>query len=130
MGKVGLDGHDRGAKVVMSALRDAGMEVIYSGLHQSPSAVARAAVDEDVDVVGLSILSGAHNQLVPKVLEALKKEGLEGLPLIIGGIIPDGDIDKLKSLGVGEVFTPGTRMEDITSRVENLAKSYRKKQAE
>src|SRR3954463_8195147 len=91
MGKVGLDGHDRGAKVVMAALRDAGMEVIYSGLHQTPEALVRAAVEEDVDLIGVSILSGAHNTLVPKILAQLKKEGLGKIPLYVGGIIPNED---------------------------------------
>lgn len=119
MGKVGLDGHDRGAKVVMSAMRDAGMEVIYSGLHQSPQALVRAAVEEDVDVVGLSILSGSHNDLVPRVLSELKKEGLQ-VPVIVGGIIPDQDVKALKKLGVKEVFTPGSRLDKIVAQIAKL----------
>jgi methylmalonyl-CoA mutase C-terminal domain/subunit len=120
MGKVGLDGHDRGAKVVMAALRDAGMEVIYSGLHQTPSAIARAAVEEDVDVLGLSILSGSHKDLVPRVFEELKKLGVEDLPMIVGGIIPDADVSVLKQQGVSEVFTPGTRLDEIVESIRQL----------
>lgn len=119
MGKVGLDGHDRGAKVVMSALRDAGMEVVYSGLHHSPKSLVRAAIEEDVDVLGLSILSGSHNELVPRVLEELSSEGFE-VPIIVGGIIPDPDIARLKSMGVREVFTPGSRLDEIVERIARI----------
>ncbi len=106
--KPGLDGHDRGAKVIARALRDAGMEVIYSGLRQTPQQIAAAAVQEDVDVVGLSILSGAHNVLVPEVLDALKERGGEEIAVVLGGIIPEKDIAPLKARGVREVFLPGT----------------------
>jgi methylmalonyl-CoA mutase C-terminal domain/subunit len=121
MGKVGLDGHDRGAKVVMSALRDAGMEVIYTGLHQTPQSLVRAAVEEDVKLIGISILSGAHNTLIPKVLAEMKKEGIGELPIFVGGIIPDGDVPLLKKAGVQQVFTPGTRLDDIVSWVRKAA---------
>ena len=106
--KPGLDGHDRGAKVIARALRDAGMEVIYSGLRQTPDQIAAAAVQEDVDVVGVSILSGAHNVLVPEVLSALKERGGEGIAVVVGGIIPEKDIGPLKEAGVREIFLPGT----------------------
>lgn len=121
MGKVGLDGHDRGAKVVMSALRDAGMEVIYSGLHQSPKSIVRAAIEEDVDVLGLSILSGSHNDLVPRVMAELESEGLK-LPIIVGGIIPDQDAKSLLKMGVREVFTPGSRLDEIVERVARIGR--------
>lgn len=121
MGKVGLDGHDRGAKVVMSALRDAGMEVIYSGLHQSPDALVRAAVEEDVNLVGISILSGSHNTLVPKVIAEMKKQKLGNIPVFVGGIIPNEDISKLKRMGVKQVFTPGTRLDEIVKWVQTVA---------
>ena len=106
--KPGLDGHDRGAKVVAAALRDAGMEVIYTGLHQTPEMIATAAVQEDVDVVGLSILSGAHMTLFPRVLNLLREQGRDDILLTGGGIIPREDMDKLRALGVGELFGPGT----------------------
>ena len=106
--KPGLDGHDRGAKVVAAALRDAGMEVIYTGLHQTPEMIATAAVQEDVDVVGLSILSGAHMTLFPRVLDLLKAEGRDDVLLTGGGIIPREDVERLRALGVGELFGPGT----------------------
>ena len=106
--KPGLDGHDRGAKVVARALRDAGMEVIYTGLRQTPTMIAEAALQEDVDVVGLSILSGAHMGLVPRVLAEMEKRNLDDLPLFVGGIIPQDDQPKLKEMGVREVFGPGT----------------------
>ena len=106
--KPGLDGHDRGAKVVARALRDAGMEVIYTGLRQSPAMIAEAALQEDVDVVGLSILSGAHMALVPRVQAALQACGIDDLPIFVGGIIPADDVPELKALGVQEVFGPGT----------------------
>jgi methylmalonyl-CoA mutase C-terminal domain/subunit len=106
--KPGLDGHDRGAKVIASAFRDAGFEVIYTGLHQTPEMIAAAAVQEDVDVVALSILSGAHMTLFPRVLELLRAEGMEHILVIGGGIIPDDDIVALESLGVGKLFGPGT----------------------
>jgi len=125
MGKVGLDGHDRGAKVVMAALRDAGMEVIFSGLHQSPEALVRAAIEEDVDVIGLSILSGAHNDLVPLVMAELKKQAGELMPVVLGGIIPEQDFSSLKKQGISAIFTPGTRLDEIVSVIEALAKKPR-----
>ena len=111
--KPGLDGHDRGAKVVARALRDAGFEVIYTGIRQTPEMIAEAALQEDVDVVGLSILSGAHMALVPAVQEALKKVGLEDIVLLVGGIIPDEDVEALRKLGVKGVFGPGTSTQEI-----------------
>jgi methylmalonyl-CoA mutase C-terminal domain/subunit len=119
--KPGLDGHDRGAKVVARALRDAGMEVIYSGLRQTPQQIAAAAVQEDVDVVGLSILSGAHNVLVPEVLLALKERGGEGIAVVVGGIIPDKDIAPLKAKGVRDVFLPGTSTASTVEAIRRLA---------
>ena len=111
--KPGLDGHDRGAKVVARALRDAGMEVIYTGLRQTPEMVVEAALQEDVDVIGLSILSGAHMALVPRVLEMLQANGLEHIKVFLGGIIPDEDVPRLKELGVVGIYGPGTLTEDI-----------------
>ena len=119
--KPGLDGHDRGAKVVARALRDAGMEVIYSGLRQTPKQLAAAAVQEDVDVVGLSILSGAHNVLVPEVLSALKERGGEDIAVVVGGIIPDKDIAPLKAKGVRDVFLPGTSTASTVDAIRRLA---------
>jgi methylmalonyl-CoA mutase C-terminal domain/subunit len=113
--KPGLDGHDRGAKVVAAALRDAGMEVIYTGLHQTPEMIATAAVQEDVDVVGLSILSGAHMTLFPRVLALLKEQGRDDILLTGGGIIPKEDMDALKAQGVGELFGPGTSTADLVN---------------
>lgn len=106
--KVGLDGHDRGAKIIARALRDAGMEVIYTGLHQTPEQVVEAAIQEDADAIGISILSGAHMTLIPKIMDLLKENEAEDILVFCGGTIPKGDISKLKELGVGEVFTPGT----------------------
>lgn len=111
--KPGLDGHDRGAKVVARALRDAGMEVIYTGLRQTPEMIAESALQEDVDAVGLSILSGAHMALVPRILDLLKANGQEHVKIFIGGIIPDEDVPGLKSAGVAGVYGPGTLTEDI-----------------
>jgi methylmalonyl-CoA mutase C-terminal domain/subunit len=111
--KVGLDGHDRGAKVIARALRDAGMEVIYTGLQQTPDMIAEAALQEDVQIVGLSILSGAHMTLVPRVLESLKKHELDDVKVIVGGIIPADDVDKLKAIGVKGVFGPGSKTDEI-----------------
>ncbi len=111
--KPGLDGHDRGAKVVAAALRDAGMEVIYTGLHQTPEMIATAAVQEDVDVVGLSILSGAHMTLFPRVLTLLKEQGRDDILLTGGGIIPKEDMESLKAQGVGQLFGPGTSTADL-----------------
>ncbi len=115
--KPGLDGHDRGAKVVARALRDAGMEVIYTGLRQTPEMIAEAALQEDVDVVGLSILSGAHMALVPRVLELLKANGQEHVKVFVGGIIPDEDVPRLKELGVVAIYGPGTLTDDIVRDV-------------
>ena len=111
--KPGLDGHDRGAKVVAAALRDAGMEVIYTGLHQTPEMIATAAVQEDVDVVGLSILSGAHRTLFPRVLALLKEQGRDDILLTGGGIIPKEDMESLRAQGVGQLFGPGTSTADL-----------------
>lgn len=113
IGKPGLDGHDRGAKVVASALRDAGMEVIYTGLHQTPEMIVEAAVQEDVDVVGLSILSGAHMTLFPKVVEMLREKGAGDMMVVGGGIIPEDDAKELKRMGLAGVFTPGTPTTEI-----------------
>jgi methylmalonyl-CoA mutase C-terminal domain/subunit len=111
--KPGLDGHDRGAKVVARALRDAGFEVVYTGLHQTPEMIASAAVQEDVDAVGLSIMSGAHNTLFPAVMEALAAQGVDDIAVFGGGIIPDEDIATLRSKGVKGLFTPGTSLQEI-----------------
>jgi methylmalonyl-CoA mutase C-terminal domain/subunit len=116
--KPGLDGHDRGAKVVAAALRDAGMEVIYTGLHQTPEMIATAAVQEDVDVVGLSILSGAHMTLFPRVLELLRADGREDILLTGGGIIPKDDMDSLHKLGVGRLFGPGTTTGELVTYIK------------
>jgi methylmalonyl-CoA mutase C-terminal domain/subunit len=113
LAKPGLDGHDRGIKVIAAALRDAGFEVIYTGLRQTPEQVATAAVQEDVDAVGLSILSGAHMTLFPMVIDSLKSQGVSHVLLFGGGIIADSDIDRLKEMGVGEIFTPGATTQDI-----------------
>lgn len=119
IGKPGLDGHDRGAKIIARALRDAGMEVIYSGLHRTPEEIVSIAVQEDVDVIGLSILSGAHMTIFPKVLELLKKEDAEDMLLFGGGIIPDEDKDELKKQGVAEIFGPGTSTQDVIDYLQN-----------
>ena len=113
--KPGLDGHDRGAKVVARGLRDAGMEVVYTGLHQTPSRIAEAALQEDVQVVGLSVLSGAHNALVPRVKQALLERGLDDVIILVGGIIPDADAESLRTEGVAGVFPPSSRIEDIVA---------------
>ena len=118
MAKPGLDGHDRGAKVIARALRDAGFEVIYTGLHQTPEQIAEAVIQEDADAVGLSLLSGAHMTLVPRVIELLRARGADEVLVIGGGIIPDADIPELKALGVAEVFTPGTSLASITDWLE------------
>jgi methylmalonyl-CoA mutase C-terminal domain/subunit len=115
--KVGLDGHDRGVKVVSRALRDAGVEVIYAGLHQTPEMVVEAAMQEDVDGIGISLHSGAHMTLVPKVLKLLKERGMDDIVVFVGGIIPEEDIVELKKLGVSEVFTPGTSLQTIVEFV-------------
>jgi methylmalonyl-CoA mutase C-terminal domain/subunit len=122
--KPGLDGHDRGAKVVARALRDAGCEVVYSGLHQTPEQIARTAVDEDVDGVGLSTLSGAHLTLFPQVVEALTAQGADDIIVFGGGIIPDEDVEALSQAGIAAVFTPGTSLEEIEQWVaDNLTRS-------
>lgn len=119
--KPGLDGHDRGAKVIARALRDAGMEVIYTGLHQTPAMIVDAAVQEDVDFVGLSVLSGAHNTLFPAVMEGLAKAGADDIVLFGGGIIPEDDAAALKEKGVAEIFTPGSRLEGIVDWIRERA---------
>jgi methylmalonyl-CoA mutase, C-terminal domain len=118
--KPGLDGHDRGAKIVARALRDAGMEVIYTGLRQTPEMIVEAALQEDVDAIGLSILSGAHMTLVPRILELLKLNRMGDKPVFIGGIIPDEDVTALKSLGVSAVFGPGTSTEEIITSIRQV----------
>ena len=117
--KAGLDGHDRGAKVVAKALRDAGFEVIYTGLHNRPEHIAAAAIQEDVSLIGLSILSGAHKKMCKKLLELLKESDISQIPLFLGGIIPDDDIPELKEMGVAEVFGPGTPIATIIEAVRN-----------
>jgi methylmalonyl-CoA mutase C-terminal domain/subunit len=121
--KPGLDGHDRGAKIVARALRDAGMEVIYTGLHQTPEQIVQTAVQEDADAIGLSILSGAHIPLFTKTLELLKAEGASDILLFGGGIIPDADITSLKNMGVSEIFTPGTPTENIVTWLRSNVKN-------
>lgn len=111
--KPGLDGHDRGAKVIARALRDAGMEVIYTGLRQTPEMIVNAALQEDVHVIGLSILSGAHNAIVPRVTDLLRQNKMDDVLLVVGGIIPDQDVDSLKKAGVAAIFQPGTSMDEI-----------------
>jgi len=119
--KPGLDGHDRGAKLIARALRDAGMEVIYTGLRQTPEQIVAAAVQEDVDVVGMSILSGAHNHLFPRVVELLKEQGVDDVLIIGGGVIPDEDIPSLKEAGIAEIFTPGTTTTQMIDYIKNNA---------
>jgi len=122
--KPGLDGHDRGAKVIARALRDAGMEVIYTGLRQTPEMVVNAALQEDVDVIGLSILSGAHNAIVPRVTDLLQQNKMDDVLLLVGGIIPDQDVEGLKKSGVAAVFQPGTAMDEIVKFIrENVDKT-------
>jgi methylmalonyl-CoA mutase C-terminal domain/subunit len=117
--KPGLDGHDRGAKIIARALRDAGMEVIYTGLHQTPEQIAATVIQEDADAVGLSILSGAHMTLVPKVVELLHEQGVDDVVITVGGTIPSEDIPELKKLGVSEVFTPGSSTQEIIDFIQN-----------
>ncbi len=119
--KPGLDGHDRGAKIIARALRDAGMEVIYTGLHQTPEQIAETVIQEDADAVGLSILSGAHMTLVPKVVELLRAQGVDDVLVTVGGTIPADDIPELKNLGVAEVFTPGAGTDDIVEFIQERA---------
>ena len=121
--KPGLDGHDRGAKVVARALRDAGMEVIYAGLRQTPEEIVRAALEEDVDLIGLSILSGAHMALIPRVLTLLKKNRAASIPVFAGGIIPDEDARRLRAAGVRAIFGPGASLDEIVSTAQKLARS-------
>jgi methylmalonyl-CoA mutase, C-terminal domain len=123
--KPGLDGHDRGAKVIARALRDAGMEVIYTGLRQTPDQIVGAALQEDADVIGLSILSGAHMHICPRVMELLKEKGLTDVLVVIGGIIPDVDMPKLREMGITGIFLPGTPMQEI---VEFINKNVRSRQ--
>lgn len=121
--KPGLDGHDRGAKVIARALRDAGFEVVYTGLHQTPEMIVGAAVDEDVHVIGLSILSGAHNALVPEVIAGVKKAGLTDALFVVGGIIPDEDFAELKKAGVHMIFTPGASLDSVVKYIREHAPS-------
>lgn len=121
--KPGLDGHDRGAKIIASALRDAGMEVIYTGLRQTPEMIVSAAVQEDVDVIAVSILSGSHMTLFPKILEEMKKAEIENVLLIGGGIIPDADAEKLEKMGVGKLFGPGTATTDVVTYIQKRMES-------
>ncbi len=120
--KPGLDGHDRGAKVIARALRDAGMEVIYTGLRQTPEMIVNAALQEDVQVIGLSILSGAHNAIVPRVMDLLKQNKMDDVIVVVGGIIPNQDIDGLKQKGVAAIFQPGTAMDDIVQYIRKTVK--------
>ncbi len=125
VGKPGLDGHDRGAKIVARALRDAGMEVIYTGLHQTPEQIVAAAVQEDVDAIGLSVLSGAHNYLFGRVLELLREKSVDDVMVFGGGIIPPEDVERLKALGVKQIFTPGTSTRDIVAFVREHVRPVR-----
>ena len=120
--KPGLDGHDRGAKVIARALRDAGMEVVYTGLRQTPEMIVNAALQEDVQIIGLSILSGAHNAIVPRILELLKEKGMTDVVVIVGGIVPDEDAAELKRQGVGAVFQPGASLEAIVEFIRGSVK--------
>ncbi|MGN6509141.1 MAG: cobalamin B12-binding domain-containing protein [Chitinophaga sp.] len=123
--KVGLDGHDRGAKVIASALRDAGMEVIYTGLRQTPEMVVNAALQEDVDAIGVSILSGAHMTVFPKIIALMKENGMNDVLLTGGGIIPDADMQELYGLGVGKLFPPGTHTQEIATYITGWTKEHR-----
>ena len=124
--KVGLDGHDRGAKVIASFLRDAGMEVIYTGLRQTPQMVVNAALQEDVDVIGVSILSGAHMTVFPKIIVLMKQQNMNDVLLTGGGIIPDGDMKKLNEMGVGKLFAPGTDTGDVINYIKSWVEENRK----
>jgi methylmalonyl-CoA mutase C-terminal domain/subunit len=121
--KPGLDGHDRGAKIIARALRDAGMEVIYTGLHQTPEQIVETVIQEDADAVGLSILSGAHMTLVPRVMELLKEQGAEDVVVTLGGTIPSDDVKELKQLGVAEVFTPGASTQEAVDYIRNAVRA-------
>ncbi|MCQ4344788.1 MAG: cobalamin B12-binding domain-containing protein [Sulfolobaceae archaeon] len=123
--KLGLDGHDRGAKVVARALKDAGMEVVYTGLRQTPEQVVKAAVQEDADVIGVSILSGAHLELVPMLVNLMKEKGLNDVVLVVGGVIPPQDVPKLKEMGVDEVFLPGSSLKYVVERIKELVSKKR-----
>ncbi len=123
--KVGLDGHDRGAKIIASFLRDAGMEVIYTGLRQTPEMVVNAALQEDVDAIGISILSGAHNTVFPKIIKLMKEKGLDDVLLTGGGIIPEQDMKKLQELGVGKLFPPGTNTDEIVTYIKEYTEKNR-----
>ncbi|MCW8809840.1 MAG: cobalamin B12-binding domain-containing protein [Ignavibacteriaceae bacterium] len=125
--KAGLDGHDRGAKVIAAALRDAGMEVIYTGLRQTPEMIVEAAVQEDVDVIGISILSGAHMTILPKIKKLMVEKGLDDVLLTGGGIIPEEDINKLREIGVGELFTPGASTKNIADYIKEWRKNNPRK---
>ena len=120
--KPGLDGHDRGAKVIARALRDAGMEVIYTGLRQTPEMIVNAALQEDVDVIGLSILSGAHNAILPRVMDLLRQHKMDDVTVVVGGIIPDQDVESLKTMGVAGIFQPGTPMDHIIEFIRGHVK--------
>ena len=122
--KPGLDGHDRGAKVIARALRDAGMEVVYTGLRQTPEMIVNAALQEDVQVIGLSILSGAHNAIVPRVMDLLKQNKMDDMLVLVGGIIPDQDMDSLKKIGVAGIFQPGTPMDGIVKFIRENVKPH------
>ena len=121
--KPGLDGHDRGAKIIARALRDAGLEVIYTGLHQTPEQIVETVIQEDADAVGLSILSGAHMTLVPRIMELLREQNIEDVVVTVGGTIPDDDVDELKRLGVSEVFTPGTSTEQAVEFIRGAVRT-------
>ena len=123
--KVGLDGHDRGAKIIATSLRDAGMEVIYTGLRQTPEMVVNAALQEDVDAIGVSILSGAHMTVFPKIMELMKQKGMDDVLLTGGGIIPEGDMKALNQMGVGQLFLPGTSTKDIVEYITTWVKQHR-----
>ena len=125
--KVGLDGHDRGAKVIATSLRDAGMEVIYTGLRQTADMVVKTALQEDVDVIGVSILSGAHNTVFPKIIKLMKEEGMNDVLLTGGGIIPEDDMTKLKEMGVGQLFPPGTVTAEIAGYIRDWVNTNRKR---
>lgn len=123
--KVGLDGHDRGAKVIATSLRDAGMEVIYTGLRQTPEMVVNAALQEDVDAIGVSILTGAHNTIFPKILSLMKEKGMDDVLVTGGGIIPADDMKKLNEMGVGKLFSPGTSTTEIADYIKDWVKEHR-----
>ena len=123
--KVGLDGHDRGAKIIATALRDAGMEVIYTGLRQTPEMVVNAALQEDVDAIGISILSGAHNTVFPKIIKLMEEKNMDDVLLTGGGIIPDEDMKTLNEMGVGKLFSPGTSTQDIATYIRDWVKEHR-----